>query len=416
MDIVVVGAGIAGVCSAWYLAQAGHQVTVLESLTEVAQGTSFANAGMLTQGYAAPWAAPGVLKQSWKMMRQPSRPLCIKPDGTLEQVKWLWRMYGYCNAEDFERNRTHMYHMGKRNLQLLQEITSERSFDFAARAQGTLEVFRDEEDYLACVNDTDFFQQQAIAHDLLAASECHAFEPAINHTKFSGALRLNDDQTGDCQVFAQQLKQHCEQLGVKFVFETPVSALIKQGDAIVGVRCGEQSWLAEHVVLTAGCHTKRLLQTVGLDAPIYPVKGYSITVPVADESKAPQSTILDYQYKVAITRLDDEIRVGGIAEISGWEQDKLPHNEQTLTMVLNDLFPGAAKIENTRFWMGMRPTTPDGPPIVGAMPLKNLSINAGHGTFGWTFGLAAAKLLQESLALPYEAQQDSPFSWQRFAA
>lgn len=410
MNIVVVGAGIAGVCTAWYLAKAGHQVTVVEALAEVAQETSFANAGMLTQGYAAPWAAPNVVKQSWKMLREPSKPLCIKPDGSLEQVKWLWKMYGYCNAEDFYRNRVHMYQLGQRNLQLLHQLKSELALDYAGRAQGTLEVFRAEEDYQACVADTGFMKEQDIAHALLEAQNCHEFEPAIATDKFSGALRLNEDETGDCHLFAQQLKSYCEQLGVTFLFEHAVSGILSDGKIVTGVIAGSKTLLAEHVVLTAGCQTKRLLQSIGLDAFIYPVKGYSITVPIKDESHAPQSTILDYQYKVAITRMGDNIRVGGIAEISGWDKHKFSHNEETLKMVLNDLFPNAADLTETKFWMGMRPMTPDGPPLIGRMPLEGLSVNAGHGTFGWTFGLAAAKLLQESLSISYEKQKQSPFS------
>ncbi|UOO92650.1 D-amino acid dehydrogenase [Vitreoscilla stercoraria] len=416
MNIVVVGAGIAGVCTAWYLTKAGHQVTVVEALSEVAQETSFANAGMLTQGYAAPWAAPNVVKQSWKMLREPSKPLCIKPDGSLEQVKWLWKMYGYCNAEDFSRNRQHMYQLGKRNLQLLHQLKNELALDYAGRAQGTLEVFRASGDYQACVDDTDFLNQQGIAHVLLEPQNCNEFEPAIATDQFSGALRLNEDETGDCHLFAQQLKQYCEQFGVKFLFEHAVSAILNDGQSVTGVVAAGKTLLADHVVLTTGCQTKRLLQSIGLDAMIYPVKGYSITVPIKDESRAPQSTILDYQYKVAITRMGDHIRVGGIAEISGWDKIKISHNEETLKMVLNDLFPGSADLEETQFWMGMRPMTPDGPPLIGRMPLAGLSVNAGHGTFGWTFGLAAAKLLQESLSVDYAVQKQSPFYPSRYQA
>ena len=176
-----------------------------------------------------------------------------------------------------------------------------------------------------------------------------------------------------------------------------------------GVKVGEQALAADHVVLSAGCQTKILLQTAGIHVPIYPIKGYSMTVPIVDEAKAPQSTVLDYQYKVAITRMGKHIRVGGIAEISGWQRDKQPHNLDTLKQVLNDLFPDCADLDAAELWMGMRPATPDGPPLIGRVSLEGLSVNAGHGTFGWTLGLGSAKLLSDSLSQPLHEQQSSPF-------
>ena len=409
MHIIVVGAGIAGVCSAWYLLKAGHQVTVVEALDEVANDTSFANAGMLTPGYASPWAAPGVVKQSLKMLRAPAKPLVIKPDGSLEQIKWLWQMYGFCNAAQFKRNRIHMHQLAKTTLNLLHELKQELSLDYHGLQAGTLEVFRAPADWQQCQNDTDFLHEYGIAHDLLSPQHCQQFEQGIDAQKFSGALRLNDDETGDCRLFAEQLKQHCQDAGVVFLFQHAVTELWLEGQTVRGVKVGEQALAADHVVLSAGCQTKILLQTAGIHVPIYPIKGYSMTVPIVDEAKAPQSTVLDYQYKVAITRMGKHIRVGGIAEISGWQRDKQPHNLDTLKQVLNDLFPDCADLDAAELWMGMRPATPDGPPLIGRVSLEGLSVNAGHGTFGWTLGLGSAKLLSDSLSQPLHEQQRSPF-------
>ena len=409
MHIIVVGAGIVGVCSAWYLRQAGHQVTVVEALDEVANDTSFANAGMLTPGYASPWAAPGVVKQSLKMLRAPAKPLVIKPDGSLEQIKWLWQMYGFCNAAQFKHNRIHMHQLAKTTLHLLHELKQALSLDYHGLQAGTLEVFRAHADWQQCQNDTDFLHEYGIAHDLLSPQHCQQFEQGIDAQKFSGALRLNDDETGDCRLFAEQLKQHCQDAGVVFLFQHAVTELWLEGQTVRGVKVGEQALAADHVVLSAGCQTKILLQTAGIHVPIYPIKGYSMTVPIVDEAKAPQSTVLDYQYKVAITRMGKHIRVGGIAEISGWQRDKQPHNLDTLKQVLNDLFPDCADLDAAELWMGMRPATPDGPPLIGRVSLEGLSVNAGHGTFGWTLGLGSGKLLSDSLSQPLHEQQRSPF-------
>ena len=409
MHIIVVGAGIAGVCSAWYLLKAGHQVTVVEALDEVANDTSFANAGMLTPGYASPWAAPGVVKQSLKMLRAPAKPLVIKPDGSLEQIKWLWQMYGFCNATQFKRNRIHMHQLAKTTLNLLHELKQELSLDYHGLQAGTLEVFRAPADWQQCQNDTDFLNEHGIAHDLLSPQHCQQFEQGIDAQKFSGALRLNDDETGDCRLFAEQLTQHCQAAGAVFLFQHAVTELRLEGQTVRGVKVGEQTLAADHVVLSAGCYTQKLLQTVGIQVPIYPIKGYSMTVPIVDEAKAPQSTVLDYQYKVAITRMGKHIRVGGIAELSGWQRDKHPHNLDTLKQVLNDLFPDCADLDAAELWMGMRPATPDGPPLIGRVPLEGLSVNAGHGTFGWTLGLGSGKCLSDSLSQPLHEQQRSPF-------
>ena len=409
MHIIVVGAGIVGVCSAWYLRQAGHQVTVVEALDEVANDTSFANAGMLTPGYASPWAAPGVVKQSLKMLRAPAKPLVIKPDGSLEQIKWLWQMYGFCNAAQFKHNRIHMHQLAKTTLHLLHELKQALSLDYHGLQAGTLEVFRAHADWQQCQNDTDFLHEYGIAHDLLSPQHCQQFEQGIDAQKFSGALRLNDDETGDCRLFAEQLKQHCQDAGVVFLFQHAVTELWLEGQTVRGVKVGEQALAADHVVLSAGCQTKILLQTAGIHVPIYPIKGYSMTVPIVDEAKAPQSTVLDYQYKVAITRMGKHIRVGGIAEISGWQRDKQPHNLDTLKQVLNDLFPDCADLDAAELWMGMRPATPDGPPLIGRVSLEGLSVNAGHGTFGWTLGLGSGKCLSDSLSQSLHEQQRSPF-------
>lgn len=414
MHIVVIGAGIAGVCTAWYLAKAGHQVSVIEALDEVAQDTSFANAGMLTLGYAAPWAAPGVVKQSVKMMLNRSKPLVLKPDGSLEQLKWLWQMYSYCNEDDFNRNRLAMYRLASSTIELLHQLKQEIPLEYHGLQRGTLEVFRQQEDWQRYREDTAFLNQHDIAYGLLEPEDCLEFEPGIATERLSGALRLNDDETGDCREFALQLKQHCQALGVKFLFGQTVSALNVQDGAVNGVQIADETIKADHVVVTMGCQSRKLLQTVGLDVPIYPVKGYSMTVPITNADKAPQSTLLDYQYKVAITRMGKHIRVGGMAELSGWDRVKHEHNLDTLKQVLNDLFPDCADVSNAQLWMGMRPMTPDGPPIIGRLPLENLSINAGHGTFGWTFGLGAAKLLVDTLEQPLQEQATSPFSPQRY--
>ena len=231
--------------------------------------------------------------------------------------------------------------------------------------------------------------------------------------KLTGGLRLPNDETGDCQKFTTRLAAMAEQLGVKFRYNTPIDALAVSGGRIAGVQCGGETIRGDSYVVALGSYSTKLLGSL-VDIPVYPLKGYSITAPIANESAAPVSTVLDETYKIAITRFDDRIRVGGMAEIVGFDKSLSQARRETLEMCVNDLFPGGGDTAKASFWTGLRPMTPDGTPIVGRTPLPNLFLNTGHGTLGWTMSCGSGQLLADLMSGKQPAIQSDDLSVHRY--
>ncbi len=245
-------------------------------------------------------------------------------------------------------------------------------------------------------------------YQLLEANRLLEVEPALAEVshKLTGGLRLPNDETGDCQLFTTRLAAMAEAAGVTFRFNTSVDALLHEGDRIAGVKCGDEIIKGDAYVMAFGSYSTAMLKGL-VDIPVYPLKGYSLTIPIAEESGAPVSTILDETYKIAITRFDKRIRVGGMAEIVGFNKELLKPRRETLEMVVRDLFPRGGYVEQATFWTGLRPMTPDGTPVVGRTPYKNLWLNTGHGTLGWTMACGSGQLLSDLIsgrtpAIPYD--------------
>ncbi len=236
-------------------------------------------------------------------------------------------------------------------------------------------------------------------YKLLEASQLASVEPALAQVahKLTGGLQLPNDETGDCQLFTQQLAKMAEQAGVTFLFNRSVDRLLVEGDKIAGVQCGEEVFKADSYVVAFGSYSTALLRGL-VSIPVYPLKGYSLTIPITDEAAAPFSTVLDETYKIAITRFDQRIRVGGMAEIVGFNTQLEQKRRETLEMVVRDLYPNGGRVEDATFWTGLRPMTPDGTPIVGRTSLKNLYLNTGHGTLGWTMACGSGQLLSDLMS------------------
>lgn len=400
MKVVILGAGIIGVSTAWYLAQAGHEVEVLEREDSVGLGTSFANAGQLSFGYSTPWAAPHMLQKAIKWMLGPHSPLIIRPDGTLYQLNWLAAMYANCNEKRYEINKERMVRVAEYSRACFKALRQELTLHYDGLQKGTLQVFRTQKQLDQLDQDTKVLRECGVPYEIMDPDACVRTEPALALTrhKLTGGLWLPEDETGDCHLFTQALARECEKLGVRFHYRQHISGLMANGSAITAVKSSGQLWSADHFVCALGSFSRDLLLALGLDLPVYPVKGYSITLPVRDADFAPQSTVMDETNKVAVTRLGDRIRVGGTAELSGYEIHLHPKRRDTLTMVVEDLFPQGSDTQAATFWSGLRPMTPDGTPIIGATPYRNLTLNTGHGTLGWTMSLGSGKLAADLIS------------------
>jgi D-amino-acid dehydrogenase len=404
MQVLVMGGGVIGTTTAYYLARAGAEVTVLERQPGVALETSFANAGQVSPGYSTPWAAPGIPLKALKWLFQRHAPLAIRPDGTLYQWQWMLQMLGQCHPRAYALNKARMMRLAEYSRDCLRALREELPLAYDQRSQGTLQLFRTPAQFEAASRDVVVLRDCGVPFELLEASALPGAEPALGSHRglggLSGGLRLPNDETGDCQRFTAQLSEAARALGVRFRFGIDIEHLRAEAGRVSGVHirdaAGRRECLrADHHVLALGSYSRELLAPLGLKIPVYPVKGYSLTLPLENAAAAPVSTVLDESYKVAVTRFDDRIRVGGMAELAGFDLTLRARRRATLEMVVNDLFPGAADTARAEFWTGLRPMTPDGTPIVGATPFANLSLNTGHGTLGWTMACGSARALAD---------------------
>ncbi|QDQ28756.1 D-amino acid dehydrogenase [Chitinimonas arctica] len=397
MKVIVLGGGVIGVTTAYYLARAGADVTVLERQPGVALEASFANAGQISPGYSTPWAAPGIPLKALKWLFQRHAPLAVKPDGSLFQWQWMAQMLANCNDAAYAINKERMMRLSEYSRDCLRQLRTEVGVQYEERTGGTLQLFRSQKQLDGAARDIPVLQACGVPFELLDAAGCAKAEPALAKIsgKLAGGLRLPNDETGDCQRFTSELAKRAEQLGVKFRFNCQIDQLLVERGRIAGVALPGERLEADHYVVAMGSFSRQLLTSLGLNLPVYPTKGYSLTLPITNPAGAPVSTVLDETYKIAITRFDDRIRVGGMAELSGYDLSLNPRRRETLEMVVTDLFPEGGDVAAASFWTGLRPMTPDGTPIVGATPYANLSLNTGHGTLGWTMACGSGKLLAD---------------------
>jgi len=401
MKVLVLGGGVIGVATAYYLAKAGHEVELVDRQSGPALETSFGNAGEVSPGYSAPWAGPGVPLKAIKWMLMQHSPLVIWP--MLEPAMWRWgaMMLANCTAKAYALNKSRMVPIAEYSRDCLKALRAETGIAYDDRAQGTLQLFRTQKQLDSIGGDVAVLKQYGVPFEVLDRAGFTAVEPALKLTqeKFVGALRLPNDETGDCHLFTQRLADMAGALGVKFRWNTRIEALQVEGTGkdgtITGVHTDAGLLKADKVVLALGSHSAQLLAPVGIRIPVYPVKGYSITVPITDAQYAPESTIMDETHKVAVTRLGDRIRVGGTAELAGYSLNLREARRATLNHVVTDLFPRGGDVSKASFWCGLRPMTPDGTPIVGPTPVQNLLLATGHGTLGWTMAAGTGRVIAD---------------------
>ncbi|VXC99344.1 D-amino acid dehydrogenase [Pseudomonas sp. 9Ag] len=400
MRVLVMGSGVIGTTSAYYLARAGFEVVVVDRQPAVAMETSFANAGQVSPGYASPWAAPGVPLKAMKWLMQRHAPLAIKLTGDTQQYLWMAQMLRNCTAARYAVNKERMVRLSEYSRDCLDELRAETGIDYEGRQCGTTQLFRTQAQLDNAAKDIAVLQASGVPYELLDRAGIARAEPALARVsdKLSGALRLPNDQTGDCQMFTTKLAEMARELGVEFRFNQDIQRLQFGGDRLEGVWIDGKLETADRYVLALGSYSPQMLKPLGIRAPVYPLKGYSLTVPISDPAMAPVSTVLDETYKVAITRFDQRIRVGGMAEIAGHDLSLNPRRRETLEMVVGDLFPQGGDPATAELWTGLRPATPDGTPIIGGTSYRNLYLNTGHGTLGWTMACGSGRLLADMLA------------------
>ena len=398
MKVLVLGSGVIGVASAYYLAKAGHDVVVIDRQPGAGLETSYANAGEISPGYSSPWAAPGIPVKAIKWLLMPDGPLVLRPK--LDPRMWLWgaQLLANCTQKAYAINKGRMVRVAEYSRDQLIALRAETGIAYDERMRGTLQLFRTQKQLDGAASDIAVLEEYGVPYELLDPVGCIAAEPglATAGVKFVGGLRLPNDETGDCYMFTERLAALAAGLGVEFRYDVNIAGIHTDAGRVSGVATNLGTIVADAYVVALGSYSPIMLRPLGISLPVYPIKGYSLTVPITEESVAPVSTVMDETYKVAITRLGDRIRVGGTAEIAGYDTTLRPARRGPLLRSLGDLFPSAGDVVRASFWCGLRPMTPDGTPVLGRSPqFPNLFLNTGHGTLGWTMAAGSGRVLAD---------------------
>ncbi|KWU28433.1 MULTISPECIES: D-amino acid dehydrogenase [Burkholderia] len=406
MHVIVLGAGVIGVTTAWHLREAGCDVTVIEREADVAQATSLGNAGVIAPGYVTPWAAPGMPGKILKYLFKPASPLIFRPTLDAAQWRWIARWLRECEFERFRVNKQRMQRIAYYSRACLHAFRERYPFDYGA-SRGYLQLLRGAFDVQMAQPALKVLRDAGIAFRELDAAGCTAIEPGLRWARQApvGGIYLPDDEAGDCARFTRELRTLCEANGVTFRFRTGIRALDVAGGKVRGVRvdsleagaAGQRDALlaADAIVVALGVDSAGLLRPHGIDVPLYPVKGYSATLAVVDDEKAPCAALMDESLKTAITRFGPALRVAGTAELGNRRAALRQQALDTLMKVLDDWFPHAADRASARFWVGRRPMTPDGPPLLGASGIEGLWLNVGHGSTGWAMSMGSGKVVAD---------------------
>ncbi len=399
MNIAILGAGIIGVTTAYELAADGHQVTVFERHATVAEGASFANAGVLAPGYVTPWAAPGMPAKVIGHLLARHAPVRLARPLAAADLGWMRRWLRACDAATYAASRARMQRLAFYSRARLHEVAARLDYDFD-RSEGYMVLLRGEKDRRLVQPGLTLLRELGVAFHEVSADEARQIEPALHpHTPLAGAIHLPQDEVGNCRQFAVILRDAAERLGAQFVFNSAVVGVDKAQEATIYVATEAAPRRFDALVLCAGVQSAGLLQPLGIDLPLRPVYGYSISAHIPEPLNAPRSGVMDERYKVAITRMGQRVRVAGSAEIGGRPEAVNQAALRTLYKVLQDWFPAAGRLSSgVQVWKGARPMLPDGPPVIGPSGIPGLWLNLGHGSTGWALSCGSARVLADQIA------------------
>jgi len=417
MKVLVLGAGVVGMATAYYLWRDGHEVVVVDRQAAPALETSYGNAGGLCPSFAGPWAAPGMVTKVLKLMLEPDAPIRFRPRLDLRQWTWIARWVANCSAARFRRNKLRMQRVAHYSLACLKELSAEAHLDdFDFHTDGTLQLFRTEAQVEGGRLAARALQELGIPWRMMGADEVDALAPALAQRSATvcGALHLPADASGDSHKFSAALWRHLAARGVRFMFDTPIQSITREAGRIIGVQTALRRLTADAYVVALGNDAPFLLRPLGIALPVYPLKGYSITVPLQEGGPDIRTALMDEHNKVMISRLGGRIRAAGMAELAGYDLRRDPAQRDMLVRVVREFFPTGLDFDRVEFWAGLRPMTPDGPPILGATPWPNLFLNSGHGSNGWTQSCGASRIVADVVSGRSPAIDMEGLTGQRF--
>ncbi len=398
MRVVVLGAGVVGVTAAWYLSAAGHDVTVIERQSESGMETSFANGGQISVSHAEPWANPHALLNMVKWLGRENSPLLWRLRADAAQWAWGARFLAECQPGRTRHNTIALLRLGLYSRDRLKALRQALALEYDQLERGILHIYTDTKEFDRVAAQTELMRQYGCDRVAKTAAECHAIEPALTSSiiPLVGGSYTAADESGDAFKFTQALARHCAARGVYFRYGCAVSGLVCADDAVSAVRLSSGEEISVDACVAAlGSFTPQLLKGIGLRIPVYPAKGYSITIPLHEGDLAPNVSLTDDAHKLVMTRLGERFRVAGTAEFNGYDTRINPVRCDAIATRAFALFPNIAARENLACWAGLRPATPGNVPLIGQCRYHNLYLNTGHGTLGWTLACGSGKLLAD---------------------
>ncbi len=421
MKIIILGAGIIGVSTAWHLLERGHEVTLIERQPGAALETSFANGAQISVSYCEPWANRDAPLKALKWMLCRDAPLLFRPQLDWQQWRWSWQFLRQCNDAAFERNVQQLVALGRYSHAALKDVLRATGIDYWRQERGIAHYYTEQQSFDNAGEAAALMRRYGVSRQVVSRDELLRIEPAFSSfaSRIVGGTFTASDESGDAFVFTQALAARCAARGAEFVYQHEVVRLNQSGGAINSIAIRpittglkglndaqpERELKADQFVVACGSYSAGLLRTVGVDLPIYPGKGYSATFAILRPQAAPQVSSIDDEKKVAISRLGDQLRVAGTIELGGYDLSLDSPVAQARCQMLSDrieaVLPGVCDTRNAaqggtpNYWTGLRPATPTNIPYIGRTPVGKLWVNAGHGTLGWTHGAGSGKALAE---------------------
>jgi D-amino-acid dehydrogenase len=398
--VIVLGAGVVGVAGAWYLAEAGHEVTVVERRREAGMETSFANGGQISAGHAEPWARPGILPKVLRWLGREDAPLLFRPRADAAQWDWGLRFVLECLPGRFERNCRALAGLAAHSRDSLRELRAATGIQYDHLSRGILHFATAAADFDAMARHAEAMRVLGVQREVKSAAECTALEPALAHSLHPvvGGVFTPQDESGDAHRFTRELARLAAARGVTFQFGVAVEALEASGEKIVALRTHDGAQMvADAYVVSLGSYSPLLLKPLGIRIPVYPLKGYSITLSLGPQeaAAAPSVSLTDEAHKIVLSRLGNRLRAAGTAELAGYDTAVSEVRCAAIVRRVRELFPRLGAAPAVDNWAGLRPATPGNVPLIGRTALDNLFLNTGHGTLGWTLACGSGRALAE---------------------
>jgi D-amino-acid dehydrogenase len=399
MRVVVLGAGVVGVTGAWYLARAGHDVTLVDRQPEAGMETSFANGGQISAGHAEPWAKPSVVPKVLKWLGREDAPMLFRPRADLQQWLWGLRFAFECLPGRFERHTRQLAGLARYSRESLAALRAETGIAYDFLGKGILHFCTEQADFAALAAHAEEMRRLGIAREVKTAAECLAIEPALRQSEVPvvGGAYTPEDESGDAHAFTARLAERAQAQGVRFLRDTPVQGLEISSGRVLAVQAQGRRIEGDAFVVSLGSYSPLLLRPVGISIPVYPLKGYSITIalPPGLAARAPTVSLTDEAHKLVVSRLGDRLRCAGTAELTGYDTSINDARCAAIVARIGRLFPALAGVRDVQYWAGLRPATPTNVPVIGRTRYPNLFLNTGHGTLGWTLAAGSGRALAD---------------------